>query len=121
VYSGSIVPPADSLDSDFTSVDYPVPGLIIPDGYFAAIEVHAHAADGSYAYFGVHGHDYAGETPPAGVAIGFYASVSSVVWTAITSYVGIAWTLSRASWQNVTERVREIDVIANSLEMQSES
>lgn len=121
VFSGSIVPPDDSLDSDFTSVDYPVPGLIIPDGYFAAIEVHAHAADGSYAYFGVHGHDYAGVTPPAGVAIGFYASVSSVVWAVITSYVGIAWTLSRASWQNVTSQVRKINDLTDSLGMQAES
>lgn len=121
VFSGSLVPPADSLDSDFTSVDYPVPGLIIPDGYFAAIEVHAHAADGSYAFFGIHGHDYAGETQPTGVERGFYASVSSVVWTVITSYVGIAYTLSRASWQNVTSQVRKINVLTDSLEMQTAS
>lgn len=106
IFSGIVYPPADV--GTFTAVDYPIPGLHIPDGYFAAIEVHAYNADGSFALFGCGAHSYASETAPADIALGYYLSVAQGTWRIISGTVGLAWSLSKADWQSVSEHAKTL-------------
>lgn len=103
IYSGVVYPPGDSQDL-FIPVDYPIPGLVIPDGYFAAIEVHAFNADGSVAYFGCGAHSYT--TAPTDIALGYYLSVSQGTWRVISGTLGLAYSLSKAVWQTAAEQIK---------------
>lgn len=106
IFSGIVYPPADV--GTFTAVEYPIPGLIIPDGYFAAIEVHAFNADGSFAFFGCGAHSYASGTAPADIALGYYLSVAQGTWRIISGTTGLAWSLTKADWQSVSEHAKTL-------------
>ena len=106
IFSGIVYPPDDT--GLFTGVDYPIPGLIIPDGYFAAIEVHAFNADGSFAWFGSGAHDYGSGASPVDIALGYYLSVAQGTWRIISGAAGLAWSLSKAEWQSVSEQAKTL-------------
>lgn len=107
VYSGSITPPAGDVTS-FTEVDYPVPGLVVPSGFFVGIEIHAFDASGAVANIGCQAHDYTGETPPTDIGLGYYVNRAGNVWRIITSAKGLAYKLSKATWETTDSRLARV-------------
>ncbi|ULK19836.1 SGNH/GDSL hydrolase family protein [Klebsiella pneumoniae] len=107
VYSGSINPPAGDITS-FTEVDYPVPGLIIPPGYFAAIEIHAFDASGAIANIGCQAHDYAGGAVPTDIGLGYFVNRIANAWNVIADTKGLAYKLSKAVWETAESRLAHL-------------
>lgn len=107
VFSSRKLPPPQD-NNTFTAVDYPVPGLVVPAGYFAAIELHPLQWNGDTADMGCQAHNYAGESLPTDIGRGYFVNRNDNVWRVISdSANGLACKLSLAEWGGIPQGVEK--------------
>ena len=107
VFSSRKLPPPQG-NSLFTAVDYPVPELVVPAGYFAAIELHPLQWNGDTADMGCQAHNYAGETLPTDIGRGYFVNRNDNVWRVISdSTNGLAYALALAEWGGIPQGVEK--------------
>lgn len=125
VYAGRVHP--DAPDDGFYGVNYSIPNLNIPAGYFVMLVVYPRTEAGETADMGTQAHEYstAGETAPSGFALGAFINRVTNTWQMITGTKGVAYWLNNVSFVGVVEQasVNEVtlsDVMAklNALQQQ---
>lgn len=114
VFSGRVTPPSAASAAEFTAVEYPVPGLVVPSGYFAMIEVHAYDASGATVDIGTQARDYAaaGETAPVSNAKGYFVNRLNNAWASMGASLGLAWKLSVAGYIPVKDKVQQVAALS---------
>ena len=107
VFSSRKLPPPQD-NNTFTAVDYPVPGLVVPAGYFAAIELHPLQWNGDTADMGCQAHNYSGESLPTDIGRGYFVNRNDNVWRVISdSTNGLAYSLALAEWGGIPQGVEK--------------
>lgn len=107
VYASRKLPPSQG-SSLFTAVDYPAPGLVVPEGYFAAIELHPFSWDGETADMGCQAHTYDAASLPTDIGRGYFVNRRDNVWRVLSdSTNGLAYKLSLAEWGDIPQGVEK--------------
>ncbi|MFH2523866.1 hypothetical protein, partial [Klebsiella pneumoniae] len=104
VYAGRVHP--DAPDDGFYGVNYSIPNLNIPAGYFVMLVVYPRTEAGETADMGTQAHEYstAGETAPSGFALGAFINRVTNTWQMITGTKGVAYWLNNVSFVGVVEQ-----------------
>ncbi|HDX8856174.1 TPA: SGNH/GDSL hydrolase family protein [Klebsiella michiganensis] len=107
VYASRKLSPSQG-NSLFTAVDYPAPGLVVPEGYFAVIELHPFSWDGETADMGCQAHTYDAASLPTDIGRGYFVNRRDNVWRVLTdSTNGVAYKLSLAEWGDIPQGVEK--------------